>query len=221
MNASHHPLLAASLTESLRTLIRHHLSEAPEGRAMLAGLSGQVIALRLEPFGKSIYLCPTDEDVQILTEISGAPDVTIAGNLAAFAKAGLGGGTAESLKTADLAIIGDAETARQFQALSQALKIDWQRFLSRYLGSRLTAALLGAARSGSEWVRDTLNAAETNVAEYLREQVRWLPDDAAADVWFAEVDTRRADADRLQARIGRLQAAVERLRSVAPTDPVA
>jgi ubiquinone biosynthesis protein UbiJ len=218
LSASSHPLLAASLTESLRTLIRRHLSAAPEGRAVLARLSGQVIALWLEPFGKLIYLCPTDEDVQILMEISGAPDVTLTGSLAAFAKAGLSGGSAESLKSANLEITGNTETARQFQALCQALKIDWQGFLSRHLGSRLTASLLDATRGGSVWLRDTLHTAETNIAEYLREEVRWLPDDAAADAWLAEVETLRADADRLESRLGRLQAAVERPGSLTPAD---
>ncbi|MDD1649041.1 MAG: SCP2 sterol-binding domain-containing protein, partial [Methylococcaceae bacterium] len=188
MSAIHHPLLAASLTESLRTLIRQHLSETPpEGRSLMERLSGQVIALRLEPFGKLIYLCPTAEDIQILTEISGEPDVTIACNLAAFARASFGG-TQESLKASDLEVIGNAETAQQFQALSQALKIDWQRFLSRYLGYRLTGSILALARAGREWTRDSLDAAQADIAVFLREETRWLPDSSETDAFHAEVD---------------------------------
>lgn len=216
MSAPDHPLLAASLTESLRTLIRHHLSEAPEGRTLLERLSGQVIALRLEPFGKLLYLCPTTEDIQILTEISGAPEVTIAGNLAAFVRASFGG-TPKSLKTSGLAVIGNAETARQFQALSQALKIDWQRFLSRYLGYRLTGAILAMARAGRDWTRDTLDAAQADIGEYLREETRWLPDSSETDAFHAGVDTLRADADRLQARLDRLEATVRRPHLALPS----
>ncbi len=216
MSAIHHPLLAASLTESLRTLIRQHLIATPEGRALMERMSGQVIALRLEPFGKLIYLCPTAEDIQILTEISGAPDVTIAGNLAAFARAGFGNAQ-ESLKASDLEVIGNAETARQFQTLSQALKIDWQRFLSRYLGYRLTGSILAVARAGRDWTRDTLDAAQADIGEYLREETRWLPDSSETDAFHAEVDTLRAAADRLLARIDRLQAAVQRPQLTPPT----
>lgn len=206
MNATDHPLLAASLTESLRKLFRHHLSEAPGGRAVLDRLAGQVIALRLEPFGKVVYLCPTDADVQVLTEISGTPNVTISGNLAAFTRAGLGGGR-EVLKTGNLEITGNAETARQFQALTQALNIDWQRFLSRYLGFRLTGSLLSAFRAGSAWTRSTAQALEADLGEFLHEEARWLPDGSAIDDYCAEVDTLRADTDRLQARIRRLETA--------------
>jgi ubiquinone biosynthesis protein UbiJ len=216
LSAPDHPLLAASLTESLRRLIRNHLSSAPAGRAVLEPLAGRVIALRLEPFGKVLYLCPTEADIQMLTEISGVPDVTIAGNLAAFTRAGLGSGHQESLKAANLDVIGDAETARRFQALSQALNIDWQRFLSRYLGFTLTNTVLSVARAGSAWTRDSLNALQEDVSEYLREEKRWLPDRSETDAFCEAVDTLRADADRLQARISRLQARLETSRQALP-----
>lgn len=216
MSTPRHPLLAASFTEGLRTLIRHHWREAPESRTLLERLSGRVIALRLEPFGKLLYLCLTAEDIQILTEISGAPEVTIAGNLAAFARASFGGNP-ESLKTSGLAVIGNAETARQFLALSQALKIDWQRVLSRHLGYRLTGSILAMARAGRDWTRDTLDATQADIAEYLREETRWLPDSSETDAWHAGVDTLRADADRLRARLDRLEATVQHPRLALPS----
>lgn len=208
MSPTAHPLLVASLTESLRKLFRHHLGESPGGRAALKQMAGQVIALRLEPFGKVVYLCPTDADILVLTEISGEPNVTLSGNLAAFTRAGLGG-SAASLQTIDLEITGNAETARQFQALSQALNIDWQRFLSRYLGFRLTSSLLSMFRAGSSWTRDAAHALESDLGEFLREESQWLPDDSAIDDFCAEVDTLRADLDRVQARISRLEAAAD------------
>ena len=206
MSAPAHPLLTAGLTESLRALLRQHLAAAPDGPVALAGLAGQVIALQLEPFGKMLYLCPTNEDIQLLTEISGTPDVTLAGNLAAFIRAGLATDSAASLRASGLRITGDAETARRLQTLSQALNIDWQRFLSRYLGSGLTHSLLSVLQSGDAWARETLHSLHADAGEYLREEVRWLPDGAETDRFHAEVDRLRADSDRLTARIEQLQA---------------
>ena len=210
-----HLFLAAGFTEGLRRLLRSHLSAYPEARETLSGLAGQVIALHLEPYGTTFFICPTDQDIQVLTEISGQPDATIIGTLSAFAQAGLAAGGSSSLKAAGLKLSGNAETAREFQALMQAMKIDWPRFLSRYLGRNLAESVVGLARAGVAWTQDTVLALQSDVSEYLREETRLLPDGAETDAFHAEVDRLRADADRLAARMARLEAALQ-----APADPV-
>ena len=200
-----HPLLTAVFTESMRALTRHHLRQLPRGQELLERLSGKVIALRLEPFGKRVYLCPTHEDLQFLTELSRTPDVTISGNLAAFVQAGLLGKALSSLNEAGLGVAGDADLARQFHALSQALKIDWQRVLESHLGWPLAHSIMAAARAGSAWTHATLRAAQDDVSEYLREEARWLPDRAETEAFYNAVDTLREVTDRLSARISRLE----------------
>ena len=91
----------------------------------------------------------------------------------------------------------------------QALKIDWARFLSPYLGRNLAESLVGLARTGAAWTRDTLLALQSDVSEYLREETRVLPDGKEIDAFHAEVDRLRADADRLAARMARLEAALQ------------
>jgi len=207
-----HPLLAASLSESLRTLIRHHLTDSPEGREALQRLAGQIIALRLLPFDRALYLCPTGEDIQFMTEISGTPDVTITGHLPAFLEAARASASKETLKSSDLSIEGSLQTAQDVQHLSRALNIDWQRFLARYLGFRVACSVLSTLRSGREHVRESFLALETDLSEYLREEVRFLPQKHHTETLFAEIDTLRADTDRLKARL-------ERLESRRPSSP--
>ena len=204
-----HLVLAAGFTEGLRRLLRSHLSAYPEARKTLIGLSGQVIALHLEPYGRTLFVCPTDQDIQVLAEISGQPDATIVGTLTAFAQAGLAAGGSSSPEASGLKLSGNAETAREFQALMQALKIDWARSLSPYLGRNLAESLVGMARTGAAWTQDTLLALQSDVSEYLREETRVLPDGTETDVFHAEVDRLRADADRLAARMARLEAALQ------------
>lgn len=215
MSTAGHPWLAASLTESLRRLLRQHLDASATGREALQPLAGQVVALRLEPFGRTLYLCATHEELQILTELSNEPDVTLAGNLAAFARSGLASNGA-ALAASGISLQGDAETARRFQALCQALKIDWAGFLSRFFGNRLADSLLGMVDAGQRWTRASLQTLETDVGEYLREETRWLPDRSEVDALLTEVDTLRADKDRLSARIERLEAAA---RTSSPAGP--
>ena len=204
-----HLLLAAGFTEGLRRLLGSHLSAYPKAREKLSGLAGQVIALHLEPYGRTFFVCPTDQDIQVLTEISGQADATIIGTLSAFAQAGLAAGGSSSLEAAGLKLSGNAETAREFQALMQELKIDWVRFLSPYLGRNLAESVVGMVRTGAAWTRDTLLALQSDVSEYLREETRVLPDGMETDAFHAEVDRLRADADRLAARMARLEAALQ------------
>ncbi|NBT45770.1 MAG: hypothetical protein EBT06_12840 [Gammaproteobacteria bacterium] len=207
-----HPLLAASLSESLRTLIRHHLTDSPEGREALQRLAGQIIALRLLPFDRVLYLCPTGEDIQFMTEISGTPDVIITGHLPAFLEAARASASKETLKSSELSIEGSLQTAQDVQHLSRVLNIDWQRFLARYLGYRVAGSVLSTLRSGREHVRESFLALETDLSEYLREEVRLLPQKHHTETLFAEIDTLRADTDRLKARL-------ERLESRRPSPP--
>jgi len=146
-------LLAGSLSESLRRLIRSHLAEAPGGSDALLKLAGKVIAFHLKPFDRWLYLCPTQEDVQILTEISGEPDVIFHGTLAAFVQVSLHPGDTGAVRNSGLVIDGDMALAEDFQALSAALGIDWQRFLSRYLGYQLAGSTLDVLRSGRNWLK--------------------------------------------------------------------
>ena len=217
--SANHPLLAAGLTESLRALLRGHLATAPDAMGELRGLAGRVIALRFEPLAKVVYLCPTDRDLQILTEIGGEADVTISGTLGAYLRAIPNGATAD-LKASGLAICGDAEVAQHFQRLVHALPIDWRRFLSRFLGARLTGLLLDVGHSGRAWTQDTVAALEADVSEYLREEAHWLPDATETEGFHAEVDRLRDNLERLAARVDRLQQVfAQNSTAPAPIDP--
>ncbi len=215
--SKNHPLLAASLSESLRTLIRHHVAESKEGREALHRLKGQIIALRLLPFDRVLYLCPTAEDIQLMTEISGTPDVTITGNLPAFFEAARASASAETLKSSALSIEGSLQTAQDVQHLTRALNIDWQRFLARYLGYRVAGSVLSVLRGGREHVQESFVALETNLSEYLREEVRLLPQKHHTETLFTEIDTLRSDTDRLKARLQRLESRLQSPPSVSPT----
>ena len=200
-----HALLAGSLTESLRQLIRSHLAEAPGGEEALRKVAGKVFAFHLKPFDRWVYLCPTLADIQILTELSGTPDVTFHGTLSAFLNVSLHPGDTGVIRSSGLVIDGDTTLAHDFQDLSRALGIDWQRFLSRYLGDQIAGSTLGLFREGSDWLKGSVKAFESDVGEYLREETRWVPDRTEIDPFLNEVDVLRADLDRMTARIERLE----------------
>ena len=76
--------------------------------------------------------------------------------------------------------------------------------MSRYTGD-VAAHLIGKTfREARAWARDARTRVGADVSEYLREEVRLLPDRAAVAGFIAEVDRLRADADRLAARVENL-----------------
>ena len=85
-----HPLLAAVLTSTLQEATGRLLARTPNGSELLSRMAGRVIALEIRPFRQTLYLCPADHDIQVFTEISGEPDVTIKGAPSAFARMSTG-----------------------------------------------------------------------------------------------------------------------------------
>ncbi len=200
-----HPLLAGALAGTLESAIGHYLALDPHSRELLEPIAGKLIALRVRPFGGTLYLCPTDTYVQVLTEAAVEPDVTLSGTLIAFAKLGLGGSAEASLFAHDIEMEGDVNTAHRFQTLFGKLEIDWQAHLAGFTGKGAAAAWLAFIRSGTAWTRDTADTLRTNLAEFWQEETRELPSHPESDAFFTEVDRLRADRDRLEARIKRLE----------------
>ena len=59
-------------------------------------------------------------------------------------------------------------------------------------------------REARAWAGDARTRVGADVSEYLREEVRLLPDRAAVAGFITDVDRLRADTDRLAARVENL-----------------
>jgi len=203
--AARHPVLTGILAEMLERSVAHYLSLNPGSGELLAPIAGKVIELRFRPFDVSIYLCPTDSDIQVLSDFGGRADVALSGSIPAFAKLGFGESARQLLSSGIVEIEGDMETARRFQALFEKLDVDWEAHLAQYTGRAVASACFGLVRTGFGWARDSLRSLRLDLAEYWQEESRELPTQFEADAFYAEVDRLRADFDRLEARLERLR----------------
>jgi len=203
--ARNHLLLNTALTEILERALNSYLGSALHSRELLAPIVGKIIAFHLKPWGSFIYLCPTESNVQVLTDLSEPPDVTLSGTLSAFAKLGWSGASRQSLATGEIEIEGDLDTARHFQNLFAQLDLNLEVLLARYLGSSFASNSLNLLSNGIAWTRHAADTLQQNLAEYWQEETRELPTQIEADAFYREVDRIREDSDRLEARIARLQ----------------
>ena len=61
------PLLIATL----ETALNHYLALDNHKEDLLIPLKGKIIALTMQPFNETLYLCPTSDSIQIIDQITG------------------------------------------------------------------------------------------------------------------------------------------------------
>jgi len=204
------PLLMAALESALNRYLRLDLDVGE----LLTPLAGKVIGLTVEPFGETVYLCPTTDAIQVLDAYPEPPDTRITGSLWSLGLMGISAKPMRSVFSGEVRIEGDASTGRQFQALFDKLNIDLEEKLAQVTGDVIAHQIGNFFRSGSRWTRQSLRTFELNLSEFLQEETRDLPAGPEADIFYRHVDALRADFDRLNCRI-------ERLGTVLPPKPLA
>ncbi len=201
-------LIKPLLSGILEAAINQYLSLDEDASLFLKPLAGKVIAITVQPFDETLYLCPTETNIQCLEHFEGEVDTTLTGSPFAFGQMGLSSTPMRSLFSGEVEITGDISTGRKFQRLFEQLDIDFEEKLSRYTGDVIAHKIGQTFRSGEDWTKETLETFRLNLAEFLQEETRELPAKAEADIFYRDVDTLRMDFDRLNIRIDRLQARI-------------
>lgn len=174
----------------------------PDTLARLGELHGKVIRLEFVGPEKTLYILPSEAGLRLLTAHDAAPDVTLRGEPAVFARLALGGG---AMPAGELQIKGDLELGQRFQRVLRAIDIDWEEHLSHLVGDVLAHELGRAARGARAWQAQAVHTLGMDVTEYLQEESRMLPTRGEVEVFLNAVDALRAGADRLEQRVARLR----------------
>jgi ubiquinone biosynthesis accessory factor UbiJ len=70
-------LIKPLLIATLETALNGYLALDNNKEDLLIPLKGKIIALTIQPFNETLYLCPTSDSIQIIDQITGQPDTTI------------------------------------------------------------------------------------------------------------------------------------------------
>lgn len=195
------PLLIGTLEATLNK----YLSLDQDSSFFLAPLAGKVIAVNIQPFDETIYLCPTTDSIQCLDQFPGQPDTRLTGTIWALGLMGLSSKPMRSIFSGEVKIEGDLDIGRKFQELFAKLDIDLEEKLSHVTGDIIAHKIGRFFRAGQSWGKDSIETFRLNAAEFLQEETRDLPAGPEADIFYAQVDQLRSDFDRLQSRIERLE----------------
>jgi ubiquinone biosynthesis protein UbiJ len=195
------PLLIAAL----ETTLNRYLALDNNKEDLLIPLKGKIIALTIQPFNETLYLCPTGDTIQIIDQTVTPPDTTISGSIWALGLMGISAKPMRSVFSGEIKIEGDVQTSKLFQELFKKLDIDLEGLLAQYAGKELASGISQFFRSGQEWGKETIETFKLNAAEFLQEETRELPAKPEIDIFFQEVDDLRTAHDRLESRIERLE----------------
>jgi ubiquinone biosynthesis protein UbiJ len=194
------------LMSALETAINRYITLDDNSRYLLAPLAGKVIAITIQPFNETIYLCPANDAIQCL-DVSPAeqPDTRITGSPWALGLMGVSSKPMRSIFSGEVKIEGDTHTARKFQDLFAKLDINLEAKLAHYTGDSIAHSIGQFFRTGQNWSKDSIETFRLNIAEFLQEETRDLPAGPEIDIFYRQVDELRTDFDRLHSRIERLE----------------
>jgi ubiquinone biosynthesis accessory factor UbiJ len=188
------------ILSTLERSINRVLLTAAGGQAAIQGLDGKVIKLQLDDLGVSVWIASNGRSLRLSAVDPGRQDLCLSGRSGEMLKAALEG-RAEGRFPSEVTVEGNMDTARQVQQLLKALDPDWEEALAGITGDAVARGVGSAARQGLSWGRETGDALSRNLAEYLRDELRVVPDRSEVEAFMDAVDRLRDDVDRLAARL--------------------
>lgn len=193
------------LIATLESAFNRLLSLDPEAAAQLAELEGHVICLQLQGLNISLYLFPSAEDVMILDSFDAEADTTVSGTPLALVKLGLANDKQAEMFAGDVEISGDLRLGRKFNRIFASLDIDWEEQLSKVVGDMAARSLGNLTRDLFSWKQRNRQSMKMNTAEYLQEEIHFLPSRSEVDHFLRQVSQLRDDVSRFEARLKKLE----------------
>lgn len=189
----------------LETALNAYLKLDEQLDGLLEPLVGKVIAIEIQPFAETLYICPSATQIQLLDAYNGVVDAKLSGSLTALGLMGLSATPMRAIFKGDVQISGDTLVAHKLQSVFNKLNINLEAKLAQFTGAKFAHDLSQILRSGRDWSEQSLTTLRKNIEEYLQEESRELPAKPEADIFFTEVDVIRNDSERIAQRIDRLQ----------------
>lgn len=198
-----------TLFQPLMKLVNKQIKATTPAQELCTKLDGKVIAIRVKDTALAIYFCVCPDEIALVGNFEGEPDVLISGSLITLARLASTTGE-EAIHHDSLNLTGDAELAQAFQKLLGYGKPDIEEELSGIIGDVAAHRLGDIARSIGDWGRKTNSTLRQNISEYLQEERRDLPSRYEIEKFNREVDVLRDDVARFEVRLNLLKQMVDK-----------
>ncbi len=189
------------LLDSVEKMVNKVLSLDEETVALLATLAGNVIEIDVLNTEFRMFILPSGKGITLETEYEGKADVAIKGTPSAL----LGMISAEKIGAGDVEINGNVGLAKKFQSILRNVEIDWEEYLSQFVGDIAAHKIGNFLRRMSRFAKESSKTIGMDISEYLRYEKEALLDKSEVDEFNQAVDNIRDDVERLQKRLERLE----------------
>jgi ubiquinone biosynthesis protein UbiJ len=189
------------LLNSAEKMVNKVLSLDEETVASLITLVGNVIEIDVLNTEFRMFILPSGKGITLETEYEGKADVAIKGTPSAL----LGMISAEKIGAGDIEINGNVGLAKKFQSILRNVEIDWEEYLSQFVGDFTSHKIGNFLRRVSRFAKESGKTIGMDISEYLRYEKEALLDKSEVDEFNQAVDNIRDDVERLQKRLERLE----------------
>jgi ubiquinone biosynthesis protein UbiJ len=192
----------ASVLTPIEYAINTALNQDAETKALLSQFEGKQITIVLTDVNYTVTTRFNNSNITLTNETTGEAALTVSAKTLTLISVGQ---DPDKLFSANVNIHGDVQFAKQLQDVLEHFEFDWEALLANYTGDTLAYPIAHGLRQLGKWFKNNHHSTQMTIAEYLKEEVRLLPDKAEVNPFLNQIDILRADSDRLEAKIQRLE----------------
>jgi ubiquinone biosynthesis protein UbiJ len=196
--------------EKIQQLFNQYIALDPESKNRLITLHKKVITVELKALDGLVFQLYFFKDKIYIKNSDFLPaDTIIKGTPLSLLHLSLAPKQRKKFFAEDVSMEGNLELGQQVIALLDELEIDWEEYISQWVGD-IPAHKMGYFAKKIKAF--SINLAETlleNINEFTHEEIHLFPPPEELEDFFQEVDTLRMDVDRLDAKINNLMQSIE------------
>lgn len=188
--------------QTLSQVINNVLKLDPDMLARLQHFNGKTLAVEFTNAPLKFYVALAHDGVQLLPQAKTPPAATIKGSLFTLgALAWQDISKTKSMFGSDVEFSGDVEFAQAVKQAFDQLDIDWEEWLSGYVGDVLSHEISSVMKNIVETGNKIGSSLQADLSEFLTEEARLTPSPAELDDFYHDIATMRDDVERFEAKV--------------------
>lgn len=186
--------------KSAEFLLNQALRLEPSILAQLESLDNKKIEIHLLGLELSFFISIEETGVFLLTEAPQEVNVRLIG--APFSLLHLLMNKNVSLvANPDIQVFGEVAVLQKFSDVMQALHLDWEGYLSHWMGDTAAFQVGNAVEQTQEYVNTQSHHWQRTFVEYWQEEAKYLPNPLEVNEFIQQIDILRDDVERFEARL--------------------